>query len=83
MRKKIFMFLTSDGITFSSCKKTEPDVDNFQVLGWAEGCTEEDAFHNFVNSNRWILETDFEEVISVEVKSRVHEGKVFSLDDFR
>jgi len=53
MKKRFFIFLTLDGITYSSCGEIYPDVDNFQVLGWAEGSTEEEAFEKFKESMRW------------------------------
>jgi predicted AlkP superfamily phosphohydrolase/phosphomutase len=40
MRKRKFLFLTLDGITYSSCNNFYPDVENLQVLGWAEGINE-------------------------------------------
>jgi len=79
MKKRPFMFLTPNGITCSSCEEIYPDVDNFQVLGWAEGFTEEEAFEEFVNNNKWITDTNFKNVICIEVKSRIHEGKEFLL----
>lgn len=78
MKKRFFMFLTPDGATYSSCERRIcPSVDNFQVLGWAEGFTEEEAFGEFINTNRWIFNTNFKHVICIEVKSRIHEGKTF------
>jgi hypothetical protein len=43
-RKRKFLFLTLEGITYSSPEKIEPDVDNLQVLGYAEGKSKEEAF---------------------------------------
>lgn len=81
MKKRLFMFLTPDGVTYSSCGNIYPDVDNFQVLGLAEGSTEEEAFEEFLNANKWVFNTNFKNVICIEVKSRIHEGKMFLLDD--
>ncbi len=81
MKKRFFMFLTPDGITYSSCESIHPDVDNFQVLGWAEGFTEEEAFGEFINTNSWIFNMNFKHIICIEVKSRIHEGKTFLIDD--
>ncbi len=79
MKKKLFLFVTPDGITYSSPQKTYPDVDNFQVLGESEGINEEDAFKSFVDKNQWILDTDFKELICIEVKSKISRGKSFIL----
>ncbi|WP_456328939.1 hypothetical protein [Archaeoglobus sp.] len=81
MKKRLFMFLTPDEVTHSSCGNIYPDVDNFQVLGLAEGSTEEEAFEEFLNTNKWVFNTNFKNVICIEVKSRIHEGKMFLLDD--
>ena len=83
MRKRLFMFVTPDGFTYSSPHVLSPDVDNFQVLGFREGKDEEEAFGDFLQSNGWVLDTHFNEAISIEVKHRIHEGKVFYLKDYR
>ena len=79
MGKRLFLFLTPDGVTFSSLKFEEPDVDNFQVLGYGEGSNEEEAFDDFKSKNPWLEDTEFDEAISVEIKHKIHEGKSFSL----
>ena len=48
MKRKLFLFITPDGVTYSSPDKIYPDVDNFQVLGESEGWDEEDAFKSFI-----------------------------------
>jgi hypothetical protein len=80
MKKRLFMFVTSDGFTYSSADEVYPDVNNFQVLGFGKGVNEEEAFRNFIQDNKWVLETHFREVISVEVKHRIYEGKRFILE---
>ncbi|WP_297478000.1 hypothetical protein [Thermococcus sp.] len=57
MRKRLFMFVTPDGFTYSSPHVLSPDVDNFQVLGFGEGKDEEEAFKDFLQSNGWVLDT--------------------------
>jgi hypothetical protein len=51
MGKRLFLFLIPDGVTFSSLKFEEPDVDNFQVLSYGEGSNEEEAFDDFKSKN--------------------------------
>jgi hypothetical protein len=75
MRERMFLFLTPDGVTYSSAEKLYPDVDNLQVLGWSEGKSEEDALNNFLGSNTWFLETDFREVICVEIVRPIRKSK--------
>ena len=79
MRQRLFLFLTPDGVTFSSPELSEPDVDNFQVLGYGEGANEEEAFVDFKSKNPWLEDTEFDEAISIEIKHKIHEGKSFSL----
>jgi hypothetical protein len=81
MKKKLFLFVTPDGVTYSSAELYEPDVDNFQVLGCGEGLNEDEAFKDFLAENEWVLEKGFEEAICVEIKHRIYKGKVFSLKD--
>jgi len=83
MRKRLFMFVTPDGSTYSSPNVLAPDVDNFQVLGFGEGKDEEEGFRDFPQNNMWVLDTCFNEVIRVEVKHRIHDGQLFYLDDSR
>ena len=79
MGKRLFLFLTPDGVTYSSPELNEPDVDNFQVLGYGQGSDEDVAFVDFKSKNPWLEDTEFEETISVEIKHKIHEGKYFSL----
>ncbi|NJE43198.1 hypothetical protein [Thermococcus sp. GR6] len=81
MRKRLFIFITPDGATYSSPNEIYPDMENFQVLGFGEGLNEEEAFENFIKNNKWVLETQFNEVISIEVKSRIYQGKRFYLNN--
>lgn len=79
MKKRVFLFITPDGVTYSSALKIYPDVENLQVLGYGEGATEEEAFDNFIEQNKWILDTEFKEIICVEIKRKISEGKTFYL----
>ena len=75
MKKRLFLFITPDGVTYSSTIKVHPDVDHFQVLGYGEG------FTDFIKRNIWILDTEFNEVICIEIKSKISEGKIFYLQN--
>lgn len=79
MSNRLFLFVTPEGVTYSSAELSEPDVDNFQVLGYGEGKNEEEAFYNFRSQAAWLKDTKFEEVISVEIKHKIYEGKYFNL----
>jgi len=81
MKKRLFLFITPDGVTYSSPSEIYPDVDNFQVLGYGEGETEEDAFEDFIKQNKWVLDTEFKEIICIEIKTKISQGKIFTLKD--
>jgi len=78
--KRIFLFLSPDGVTCSSPEKVYPDIETFQVLGEAEGLDEAEAFENFVKTNTWILKTEFNEVICIETRIGINKGKRFFLN---
>lgn len=79
MMKRLFLFITPDGVTYSSADKIYPDIDNFQVLGESEGADEEEAFRLFVERNKWLLDTDFKEIICIETQIKISQGKIFIL----
>ncbi|MCX8160572.1 MAG: hypothetical protein N3G18_06545 [Candidatus Saccharicenans sp.] len=81
MIKRLFLFITPDGVTYSSYDLNEPDVDNFQVLGYGEGENEDEAFQDFKSQNQWLMNTEFDETICIEIKHRICEGKCFRLKD--
>lgn len=83
MKSKLFLFVTPDGVTYSSSSKLEPDVDNYQVLCYGRGETEEEAFEDFKKQNEWVYFTDFEKAICIEVKTEIYDGKVFDLKNTR
>lgn len=45
---KIYIFYTTEGFTQDLNKN---DIENCQVLGWANGSNEKDAFDNFRKEN--------------------------------
>ncbi|NJF25063.1 hypothetical protein [Thermococcus sp. Bubb.Bath] len=83
MKKRLFMFVTSDGLTYSSADEIGPDTDNFQVLGFGDGIDEGGAFRDFIKNNKRVLDTHFREVTSVEVKHRIYEGKLFYIKSIK
>jgi len=61
---KHFIFLTQEGLTKAP---DNTDVENLQVLGISKGNNKEKAFTNFVKENEYLLHTDFDEVIAMEL----------------
>ncbi|MDI6760909.1 MAG: hypothetical protein QMD05_08780 [Candidatus Brocadiaceae bacterium] len=83
---KSYIFITEEGITYQpDSESPEPDIENCQVIGFAEGNSPEEAFDNLIEENGYLLETSFDEVICFELKHRDYHkfAKGFSLSDKR
>jgi hypothetical protein len=64
-----FIFLTQEGYTFQpNNESATPDIENLQVLGNANGTDEQNAFDNLIKENEYLLDTDYEDVIAIELK---------------
>lgn len=67
---KHYIFVTHEGHTFQpGSESTEPDVENLQVIGFADGNTPEEATINLMKDNTYLIETAFDEVTAFELKS--------------
>ncbi|MCD4706064.1 hypothetical protein K8R61_03215 [bacterium] len=65
-----FIFLTQEGYTFQPNSESDmPDIENLQVLGTAGGKDEKNAFDNFVRENEYLLDTNYKEVVVMELKN--------------
>lgn len=53
---KTFLFYTDEGITYSP---TDVQCENYQILGFESGKSQNEAFNNFLNNNTWVLEYGF------------------------
>jgi hypothetical protein len=66
---RAFIFVTYEGYTYQpNSISVEPDIDNLQVLGFAFGEQEEQAFENLMTENEWLLATSFDEIECLELK---------------
>lgn len=75
---RFFLFITAEGYTFQpGSDSVEPDIENCQVIGFAEGQEMEEAFKNLIKGNQFLLKTAFDEVVGFELAGR--EGKYFHL----
>ncbi|MBZ0221102.1 MAG: hypothetical protein K8I01_11805 [Candidatus Methylomirabilis sp.] len=76
-----FIFITSEGFTFQpGSDSDEPDIENCQVIGFADGMDIEDAFRNLVRENGYLLETSFNEISGYEI---IRGGKHFCLNGLK
>ena len=66
---KKFIFITSEGFTYQpDSLSSEPDIENLQVLGFGEGKTAYDAATNMMSEYPYLIETNFDDVIAIEIK---------------
>jgi len=64
-----YIFITSEGYTYQPGSETvEPDIENCQVLGFAKGNDAKEAFRALLHENEYLLETNFDEVVCLELK---------------
>ena len=63
-----FIFLTAEGHTYQpNSEAIEPDCENLQVIGFAEGEDAASAFENLVKENEWLAQTSFRQVQCLEL----------------
>ncbi|MCP2604779.1 hypothetical protein NLC29_01315 [Candidatus Aminicenantes bacterium AH-873-B07] len=66
---KSYIFITTEGYTYSSDPSNlEPDIDNCQVVRFAKGNNENEAFENLIKENEYLSDTNFNEIICLELK---------------
>lgn len=66
---KSFIFITTEGLTYQpNSESPEPDIENCQVIGFAEGRDFKEAFDNLIAENEYLLETNFDEIVGYELK---------------
>jgi len=83
---KSYIFITTEGYTFQpESESLEPDIENCQVIGFAQGTNEQDAFENLIRQNDYLLEIAFDELICYELKTIEYNKNLthFYLNDFK
>ena len=64
-----YIFITTEGYTFQQgSEASEPDIENCQVVGFAKGFNERQAFDNMIEENSYLLDTTFDEIQCFELK---------------
>ena len=64
-----YIFVTAEGYTFQpGSESKDPDVENLQVLGFAQGNNPQQAFANLLAEDTWLAETTFDELTCYELK---------------
>jgi hypothetical protein len=77
-----FIFVSGEGYTYlPGSESIEPDVENLQVLGFATGVDEQDAFANLIAEQPSLLSTGFDEAKCFELRREDYEqhARVYSL----
>lgn len=63
-----YIFMTTEGYTYQpGSESIEPDIENCQVIGFAHGVDEQNAFKNLIAENPNLCETTFDELICLEL----------------
>ena len=64
-----YIFITTEGYTYQpGSESIEPDIENCQVIGFAHGIDEQNAFKNLITENPNLSETTFDELICLELR---------------
>ena len=82
---KSYIFITSEGYTFQpGSESVEPDIENCQVIGFAQGENPDKAFQNLISENVYLMQTSFDEIICFELKHGDYfkHSAYFHLDDY-
>lgn len=68
---KSCVFITTEGLTYQpNIAAIEPNIDNCQVIGYGEGKDETEAFKNMIRDHKYLLKTNFDEIICLELKNQ-------------
>lgn len=63
-----YIFLTTEGLTHQpDSDSVEPDIDNLQVIGFAQGNTVQTAFGNLLELNEYLIDTNFNEIFAIQL----------------
>ena len=72
---KKFIFLTIEGSTFQpDSNLIDPDIENVQVVGFAEGIDAKDAFENLIEKNPYLTDTSFDEIFSMQLTDPIQKS---------
>ena len=71
---KDFIFITFEGYTFQPNSESDiPDIENMQIIGFSKGLNSKEAFENLKIKSSYLKETNFNEIISIELKDKKFE----------
>jgi len=85
-KKKNYIFITEEGLTYQlNSTSPEPDIENCQVIGFAKGKDEDEALKSLIKESYYLLNTNFNEIICIELKHKdyYHKAKYFYLSEHK
>ena len=69
-----YIFITNEGFTFQPYSDSaEPDIENMQVVGFAQGETAKAAMKDLIAKNTYLVETSFDEMFAIQLKNDYRE----------
>jgi hypothetical protein len=75
-----YIFLTAEGSTYQpNSDSFEPDIENLQVIGFAQGDTVDNALKNLLELNEYLVNTNFDEIFAIQLVN--DHRQYFSLRD--
>ena len=83
---KNYIFITEEGVTYQpNSTSPEPDIENCQVIGFVKGNNEDEAFKNLKKENEYLLDTNFNQIICMELKNEDYykKAKYFYLGEYK
>jgi len=85
-KEKNYIFITEEDLTYQpNSSSPEPDIENCQVIGFAKGKDEDEAFKNLIKESGYLLNTNFNEIICIELKHKDYyrKAKYFYLGEHK
>lgn len=71
-----FIFLTDEGYTFQPNSNAEtPDIENLQVIGFANGVTADEAYNNLLATHTYLKETSFNQIFCYKLEDRYEDNR--------
>ncbi len=85
-----FLFYSREGLTYTPCVLNEyeeyeggNEVENLQVIGFADGDTPQEAFDHLLFTHSYLEESTFDQILAIELKGKEFKNYEFSLNTIR
>lgn len=82
-KKSHFIFVTFEGYTYQpNSESNEPDIENMQVVWFAQGYSREEAYKQLLQNNSHLFDTSFDEIWCMKIEGHKYDC-MFSLSESR